>query len=130
KTIEETLRGTPKNASLLARRAELLHLRGRWDEADQAISQALALQPEHFLARWVKASILKGRGHLKEAESEFRWFVRTYTARSDADKDIKDPEELLLVGMAGAENAQWNNLSDQFQFILTDVYGDALKYEK
>jgi cellulose synthase operon protein C len=129
-TIEDALRAAPKNADLLARRADLLDLRGRWEEAENACAACLALQPEHFLARWVRASILKGRGRLKEAESEFRWFVRTYTARNDADKDIKDPDELLLVGRAGCENAQCNNLSDQFQFILTDVYGDALKYEK
>jgi cellulose synthase operon protein C len=129
-TIDEALRATPKNANLLARRAELLHLRGRWEEAEQALSQALTLQPENFLARWVRATILKGRGELQKAEAEFRWFVRTYTARNDAEKDIKDPEELLLVGMAGCQHAQWNNLSDQFQFILTDVYGDALKYER
>jgi tetratricopeptide (TPR) repeat protein len=128
--IEDALRTSPKQPVLLARRADLLLLRGRWDEAEEACAACLAAQPGQFLARWVRASILKGRGRLKEAESEFRWFVRTYTARNDADKDIKDPDELLLVGRAGCENAQWNNLSDQFQFILTDVYGDALKYEK
>jgi tetratricopeptide (TPR) repeat protein len=128
--IEDAVRAAPKHADLLARRADLLFLRGRWEDAETACAACLAVQPEHFLARWIRASILKGRGRLKEAEAEFRWFVRTYTARNDADKDIKDPDELLLVGRAGCENAQWNNLSDQFQFILTDVYGDALKYEK
>src|SRR5204862_874233 len=56
--------------------------------------------------------------------------VRTYTQRSDAESDIKDPDELLLVGLAGAEHARWHNLSDQFQFILTEVYGDALKADQ
>ena len=56
--------------------------------------------------------------------------MRTYTERSNKDDDIKDPEELLLVGLAGAENARWHNLADQFRVILNDVYGDALKNEK
>ena len=64
------------------------------------------------------------------ADADCRWFVRSYTERSNKDEDIKDPEELLLVGLAGAENARWHNLSDQFRVILNDVYGDALKNEK
>src|SRR5262249_43318106 len=46
------------------------------------------------------------------------------------EDDIKDPDELLLVGLAGAENARWHNLSDQYRIILNDVYGDALRNEK
>jgi tetratricopeptide (TPR) repeat protein len=33
----------------------------------------------------------------------------------------------VLVALAGSENARWNNLSDQFKFILNEVYHDALK---
>jgi tetratricopeptide (TPR) repeat protein len=128
--MESSVRDSPKNAALHARQAELFFLRGRWADADHAIQRALALDADNFLARWVRAELFRARGDLKKAEVEFRWFVRTYTARSDADKDIKNPDELLLVGLAGCENARWNSLSDQFQFILTDVYGDALKYEK
>ncbi len=128
--IEEALKASPKNAALHARRAELLHLRGRWDEAAKAVGQAIDLDKENFLAHWIRAHLARDQGDLKKADAEFRWFVRTYTNRSDADKDIKDPDELLLVGLAGSENARWNNLADQFQFILTDVYGDALKADK
>src|SRR5262249_53000735 len=63
-------------------------------------------------------------------DTEFRWFVRTYSERSEKDNDIKDPDALLLIGQAGCENARWNNLPDQFSFVLNDVYGDALKYDK
>src|SRR5438874_1740227 len=35
-----------------------------------------------------------------------------------------------LEGLAGADYARWHNLSDQFQVILNDVLGDALKNEK
>jgi tetratricopeptide (TPR) repeat protein len=120
----------PANADLHAARAELLYLRGRWTDALQVAEKALALKPEQFLARWVRAQVARDRGDFKAADADCRWFVRTYTERSNKDQDIKDPEELLLVGLAGAENARWHNLADQFRVILNDVYGDALKNEK
>jgi tetratricopeptide (TPR) repeat protein len=130
RVVDEALKDDARDAGLLARRAELLHFRGRWDQALQAAEQALALNKDQFLARWVRAQVYRDRGDLKKADDECRWFVRTYTARSNADQDIKDPDELLLVGLAGAENARWHNLSDQFTFILTDVFADALKADK
>src|SRR2546430_218743 len=39
--IDAALKDMPANADLLARRAELLHLRGRWDDAAKAAQQAL-----------------------------------------------------------------------------------------
>lgn len=128
--IEAALKENAKSASLQARRAELLHLRGRWEDAAKAAAEALTLDKDHFLAHWIEAQLARDRGDLKKADNAFRWFVRTYTLRSEADKDIKDPDDLLLVGLAGSANARWNNLADQFQFILTDVYGDALKADK
>src|SRR5262249_12969736 len=43
---------------------------------------------------------------------------------------ITDPDELLLVGLAGIERARYHNLSDQFQFILDEVFGEAVKLDK
>jgi tetratricopeptide (TPR) repeat protein len=128
--VDTALKASSQNANLYARRAELLFLRGRWNEAEKAAARAVEIDKDHFQAHWVQAQLSRDRGDLKKADAEFRWFVRTYTARSDADKDIKDPDELLLIGLAGCENARWNNLGDQFQFVLTEVYGDALKAEK
>jgi tetratricopeptide (TPR) repeat protein len=128
--IDAVLKDATKDHALLARRAELLYLRGRWDEAEKAAEAALSTNKEQFLARWVRAQIYRDRGDLKKADEECKWFVRTYSDRSNADKDITDPDELLLVGLAGAENARWHNLADQFKFILNDVYRDALKSDK
>jgi tetratricopeptide (TPR) repeat protein len=128
--VESILKDSTKDADLLARHAELLHLRGRWDEAEKQAEAALALSKDHFLARWVQAQVYRDRGDLEKADAACKWFVRTYTQRSNNDNDIKDPEELLLVGLAGSENARWNKLADQFEFILTEVYADALKADK
>jgi tetratricopeptide (TPR) repeat protein len=128
--IDAALKDTPKNADLNARRAELLYLRGRWEDAEKAAEEALKSSKDHFLARWVRAEVYRDRGDLKKADTEFRWFVRTYTERSNNDMDVKDPDELVLIGLAGCENARWHNLSDQFEFILHDVYDDAVKNDK
>src|SRR5262249_11131593 len=129
--VESALKDTPKNADLLARRAELLHLRGRWDDAEKDAKAALDADAEHFAARWVLARLALDRGDFARAEADFKWFVKTYTERSNADKDIKAPAQLLLVGLAGTENARGKKaLADQFQFILDDVYGDAVKQDK
>jgi len=120
----------PKDANLLARQAELFYLRGRWDEAEKAANDAIDASKNQFLARWVRAQIYRDRGDMKKADAECKWFVRTYTQRDQNDDPLKDPEELVLVGLAGAENARWNNLPDQFTFILQDVYADAVKFDK
>jgi len=128
--VEQGLEKVKNDADLLARKAELLMLRGRWDDAEKTADQALAKKPEHFAARWVKAELLRDRGQLEKADEAFRWFVRTYTARSNEDKDVKDPEELAIVGRAGTEYANAHALTDQFDFILNEMYKDALKEDK
>src|SRR5438874_3250772 len=59
--IDAALKELPKDADLLARRAEVLYLRGRWDDADKAAAQALDLNPDHFLARWIIGQVLRDR---------------------------------------------------------------------
>lgn len=130
RVVEAALGENPTSADLHARRAEVLYLRGRWSDAEQAAEKALALKSENFLARWVRAQVARDQADFKRADADCRWFVRTYTERSNKDDDIKDAEELLLVGLAGAENARWHNLADQFRVILNDVFGDALKNDK
>jgi tetratricopeptide (TPR) repeat protein len=128
--VDTALPAAGTNADLHARRAELLFLRGSWDDADKAVARALELRSDHFLAHWIRARLFVVRGDLTKADAEFRWFVRTYTTRNDADQDVKDPEELLLIGLAGCDNARWNNLADQFQFILNEVFGEALRQDE
>ena len=127
--VEAALKDAPKEPALLARQAELLYLRGRLDDAEKAADAAFnAGKPEdlpNFQARWVRACIYRDRGDIAKADAEFRWFVRNYTERSNKNDDIKDPEELVFVGLAGTENARWHNLSRQFAFILNTLYADA-----
>jgi tetratricopeptide (TPR) repeat protein len=128
--VEAALKKHDKNADLLAARGDLLFEAGKWDAAAADADAAIKLKDDHFLARWVKAKLARDKGDVDTADQQMRWFVRAYNAASNADKDITDPDLLLLVGLAGTENARWNNLTNQFRFILRDVYGDILnKYE-
>ena len=128
--IDAALKDAPKNLDLLARRAELLHARGKWDDAEKTAQQVVDEKDDHFLARYVLALVQRERGNLGKADDEFRWFVRTYTKRANEDKEITDPDELLLVGLAAAEYARYNRLSDQFDFLVNELFPDALKKDK
>jgi tetratricopeptide (TPR) repeat protein len=123
--IDSALAGSADDATLLARKSDLLYLRGRWDDALKSAEQAIASSKTQFLAHWTRLRIWRDRGDVKKASDEARWFVRAYN-----DADVTDPELLLLVGLASAEHARWNNLSDQFADILNDLFGEAVKKEK
>ena len=127
--IEQGLKQREGDPDLLARKAEILYLRGRWAEAEKNADLAVDKKPENFVARIVKADLLRDRGEMDKADQAYRWFVRTYTERSNACKDIKDTEQLALVGRAGVENANAHGLTDQFDFILNTMYKDALTEE-
>lgn len=127
--IQQGLQRFPDDADLRARHAELLYLRGRWDEAEQEARKAIASRPEQFLARYVLGEVLRDRGQHQESLEAFRWFVRTYTRRHQEDQEIKSAEELALVGRAATEYANAHRLSDQFDFILNELYKDAMKYD-
>jgi tetratricopeptide (TPR) repeat protein len=78
----------------------------------------------------VRAQVYRDRGDIAKADLELRAVVRYYNQRDMDDKPITDPEELLVVGLADSEYARWHSTSDQFTFILNEVYGDAIKYDK
>lgn len=128
--VQTGLKRHPKDADLLARQGELLHLRGEWADALQSAQSALGVKDKHLLARWVRAQVLRDRGDISQADAEIKRIVRIYSEVVNTPDEIKDPEGLLIVGMASAENARWNGLADEFQVILEDLYGDAIKFDK
>jgi tetratricopeptide (TPR) repeat protein len=124
--IETALKAAPKDADVLARQADLLYLRGKWDEAEKATDAALAVDKDNFGAHWARARIHRDRGELKKADDDYLWFVRAYNRL----EDVKVPEVLLLIGLASAEHARYVKLSDEFQTVLDDLYGEAVKLDK
>jgi cellulose synthase operon protein C len=130
KVIAAALKAEPGHLDLLARKAELLHLRGQWGEAEKLADQVIDKKDDHFLARYVRALVQRDRGNLARADDSFRWFVRTYTQRYDEDKGFTDPDELYLVGLAATEYARYRHLTDQFEHIVNELYPDLLKLDK
>ncbi len=130
KVVDEALKQGPKNADLLARRAEVLYVSGKWDAAEKSANAALDLVEDHFLARWIQGQIYRDKGDSDKADETFRWFVRTYTQRANNDMEITDPDLLHLIGLAGCERARYHSLTDQFEFILSEIWGEAAKKDK
>lgn len=123
--IEAALKDLPKSPELLARRAELLYLSGRWADAQKSAQAAIDVKDDCYLARWVVAHVLRDRGETDKASEEYRWFVRAFN-----DKDITDLDDLMLVGMAALERARILQLHDQYQFVIDEIFGEIAKKDK
>lgn len=124
--LEAGLKALPDDPDLLAERADLFYSLGKWEDAAKDADAALKKQADHFLARWVRARVLSDKGDLTGADAEMRWFVKTYTEAAAAEKEITDPEKLLVVARAGIENATAHRKPEQFKFILQQVLRDAV----
>lgn len=114
---------------LLAHRADLLYSLGKWDDATKDAGTAIKKDANQFLARWVRARVLRDKGDLAAADTEMRWFVKAYTDAANADKEITDSEKLVIVAQAGVENATTHQKHDQIKFVLQEVVKDAIKHD-
>lgn len=125
KAIDAALKTLPKDADLLARQAHLHHLRGRWDEAEKSAQGALDADKENFLAHWVLAEVQRDRGQFEKADEQYLWFIR-----ASQKKNITDPDELVLAGLAGLERARYHHLTDEYQTVVSNYFQEASKSEK
>ncbi len=81
--------------------------------------------PAQAPARWVTAELDRRAGKLDEATRGYKWFVDLY----NREDDIKDPDAVRFVGLGAAQYARWKRLSDQFNFLVNELYPDLLKRE-
>lgn len=116
----------PKSATLHAELSQHFFDRGDYQTAGQHAAAAVALDEKCRLARWVQAELLRTAGKLDEADAAYKWFVDDY---NDTD-DFADPDDLRLIGLAAAQYARWNRLSDQFQFLVNELLPSALDLDK
>ncbi|HYV37182.1 MAG TPA: tetratricopeptide repeat protein, partial [Gemmataceae bacterium] len=117
--LDAALKDEPANADLLAHRAELLFLRGRWEDAEKAVQASLKQDKDQFLSHWVLAQLYRDRGDFKKSGEELLWFIRTYAKQGD---NIRDPDQLLLVCRAELERARGDKrLVEQFDVVLNDL---------
>ncbi len=120
-TLEDAVKHDTDAPALPAELARLALERGDLLAAETWASAALKLDANQVLARWVCAERLCDLGQLTEANAEYQGLVKTFNAQ-----EIKDPETLHWIGLAAAQFARWNRLSDQFSFLVNEFYPDLL----
>src|SRR6516164_4648700 len=64
-TIEEVVRANPKNTEAIGRKAQLLHVNGRMEEAEKTLDEAFAVNPQYPYG-----FLLRGLFRLDEGEQE------------------------------------------------------------
>lgn len=122
--LEAAAQQSPNAATLPAELARLAFERGDYEAAARWAEAARAIDDDCLPARYIQAELHRARGDLDEANEAYKWFVDYYNGR-----DVDVAESLLWIGKAAAEYARWNRLSDQFAFLVNELYPDALALE-
>ncbi len=87
-------------------------------------SRALELDEHSLPARWLAAELARAQGDLPAANQGYKWLVDYYNAH-----DLADADSLRYVGLAAAQFARWNRISDQFSFLVNELYPEALQLD-
>ena len=120
---EEALAAAPgRDAGVLAERAAMAFGRGKVENSRKWADEAIRIDRGQLLARWIVAELDRTSGRLDDAERGYRWLVTYYN-----DHDNMPAESLRWIGLAAARLARWNRQADQFQFLINELYPDALK---
>lgn len=122
KVLGDAIEKHPDAANLHAEQATLEFERGNYDAAEKSAATAIEKDKDQLAARWIQAELLRVRGKVKEADKAYRSFLDFYN-----DQQPTDAESLHYIGLATAQFARWNRVSDQFGFLVNDLYPDALK---
>jgi cellulose synthase operon protein C len=95
---------------------------GRAEDARKCADEAIRLNGDELLARWIVAELDRTAGRIEEADQGYRWLVTYYN-----DHDEMSAESLRWIGLGAAQWARWNRQADQFRFLVGDLYPDAVK---
>ncbi len=103
----------PEAGELPAERASLAFHRGDYEAARVHIAEALALDENQPLARWLTAELHRVEGRIPEADRAYAWFIDRHNRGRDLDL-----ESLYYIGEAAAQYASWRRNSSQFNFLV------------
>jgi len=132
---------------------------GRWEDAEETITSALAAQPKSaaLLARHGELCLLRGRyaearklaeaGIAQDSQHVHSRLVLANGLAETGELDEaakayrwftqyynrsapKDAETLVWVGEGAAQYARWNRVSSIFKFVVNEVCVDALALDK
>jgi tetratricopeptide (TPR) repeat protein len=113
-----------KHVDIQAQLARLAFDRGDYEEARRRVDETQKLAAENPLGLYIKAELARTSGRIEDAERGYHRLIDYYNNR-----DIKNPDTLRWIGRAAAEYARWNHLSDQFDFLVNDLYPSAVKLD-
>ncbi len=113
-----------KHADVQAQLARLAFQRGDYEEAGRRAERALKLAATAPLAIYIKAELARTSGRIEEAERGYHRLIEFYN-----NHEVKKPDALRWIGRAAAQYARWNRLSDQFDFLVNELYPSALKLD-
>ncbi|HWB00593.1 MAG TPA: tetratricopeptide repeat protein, partial [Pirellulales bacterium] len=113
------------HAELHALAASLALARGDYPTADAESAEAIKLERDQLRARWVQAERYRLDGKLEAADAAYKWFIDYYN-----DHDVERPEDLVFIGRAAAMAARWNRWSDQFTFLVNELYPSATELDE
>lgn len=121
--LRETAAQNANDPRPLAELAVLQFESGDHAAARTSVDAAFALDPNALPARWIDAELKRTSGDLEGAAEGYDWSI-TYYNQSQAK--LRDPADFRYIGLAAAQYARWNHLSDQFGFLVNSLYPDAL----
>ncbi len=128
-TLKKLAEAQPNNPQPWARIADLRLTRGDWEGAAAAAETALQSDPDHLLARWVKARLLEATGRIDDAVLAWKWFVDRYNEKHP--EISKDAAALLIVGQAAERYyravARGDELGEQLNDVINEIYEGALR---
>lgn len=124
--LEAALAEHPKAADLQAELASLDLIGGNYPSASERAAKALAISRDQALAHYVLAEVQRVTGKLAEADRSYRWFVDYYNNHDELDS----AEQLHWIALGAATYARWNRLTDQFNFLVNELFPEALKRDE
>jgi Tfp pilus assembly protein PilF len=124
--LEKVVKEREKEPAIHAELARLKFERGDHEATAKLVEQALKLNADQPLARWIQAELYRTAGRLQDANAAYKWFVDFYNRQDRID----DPDTLRLIGRAAAQHARWNRLSDQYHFLVNELYPAILQLDE
>jgi cellulose synthase operon protein C len=124
-TLTAAIKSHAAEAALPAELARLALARGDYPAAEASAAAALKLDADQLLARWVQAELLVASGKTTEANAAYEQLVNFFNQH-----EVKDVERLQWIGLAAAQFARWNRLSDQFTFLVNEFYPELLTADR
>lgn len=123
-TLLAAIKQFPKSAAVVAELADLEFAHGQHPRAQELTDAALKLDDKNLAARWRQAELQRVAGQIEAAKQSYFWIVKYYN-----DHDVRDAESLCIVAQAAAQHARWNQLSDDFQMLISELYPEAAKID-